>query len=332
VAQVRRRHFLIAAGAVLEWPSAARAQPPAKVYRVGWLANALPTTPEVKRIYSSYTRKFRELGYIEGQNLFIEWRFSEGRNERFADFAAEMVRRNVDVIVAAATPAAQSAQQATRKIPIVFYAVVDPVGAGLVASLAHPGGNITGLSMLSVEVAAKRLELLRETIPAIARVAILWNPANRSNHLQLERSKEAGQKLGLRLQLVEIREARDFEAAFQALAREQSGGVLVLDDPTLFVHQAKLAALATKNHLPIVGGLPGFAESGGLLAYGTDLAAQVSEGVATYVAKILKGAKPADLPVEQPMKFELVINLKAAKALGLTLPPSILLRADRLVD
>lgn len=328
----KRRQFAIVTGAVLAWPFVARAQRPAKVYRVGWLANAPPTTQEAKRIYSSYTQKFREFGYIEGQNLFIEWRYSEGRNERFADFAAEMVRRNVDVIVAGATPAAQSAQQATQKIPIVFYAVVDPVGAGLVASLAHPGGNITGLSMLSVEVGAKRLEFLREIIPAITRVAILWNPANRSNHLQLERSKETGQKLGMRLHPVEVRDAGDLEAAFQALAREQASGVLVLDDPTLYVHQAKITALATKAHLPIIGGLPGFAEAGGLMAYGTDLTAQVSARVVTYVDKILKGAKPGDLPVEQPMRFELIVNLKTAKILRLKVMPSLLLRADRVIE
>jgi putative ABC transport system substrate-binding protein len=212
-----------------------------------------------------------------------------------------------------------------------MVAVVDPVGAGLVASLARPGGNITGLSFLSVELTGKRLELLKEVVPRISRVAVLWNPANRSNVLQLEASKIAAPALGVRLQSLEVRGPQDLESAFQAATRERAGALITLDDPLLVIHRTRIVAFVAKNRLPAMYGFAVFVEAGGLMSYGPNLADHFRQA-ATFVGKILKGAKPADLPVEQPTKFELVINRKTAKALGLTIPPSVLIRADHMIE
>lgn len=320
----------ILALALLVAPLVVHAKEPAKGYSIGWLS-AVALTPETKRNSDFFEQRLRELGYVEGKNLLIERRYSEGRHERLRDLAAELVRLNVDVIVAGTTPAVQAAQKATSKIPIVMVSVTDPVGSGFVASLARPGGNVTGLSLLYVELSGKRLQLLKEAIPAVTRVAVLWNPANRGNLLQLEHSKATARTLGLRLQLVEVRGTQDIEGVFVAATKEQAGVVVVLDDPLLFVHQARIATLAAENRLPSISGLPAFAEAGGLMSYGPDFRSHVGQA-ASYVAKILRGAKPGDLPVEQSAKFELVVNLKTAQALGLTIPPSVLLRADRIIE
>jgi putative tryptophan/tyrosine transport system substrate-binding protein len=268
---------------------------------------------------------------VEGQTIGIEWRWAEGRPERLPDLATELVRLNVDVIVAAATPAVQATQQARGKIPIVMVAVGDPVGAGLVASEGRPGGNITGLSVLSAELMGKRLELLKEAVPGVSRVAVLWHPANRSNVLQLDEAKVAAPTLGVRLQPLEVRAPQDLESAFQAATRGRAGALIALDDPLLVTHRTRIVALAAKSRLPAMYGLTMFAEVGGLMSYGPSLP-DMFRRVAVYVDNILKGAKPAGLPLEQPMKFELVINLRTAKALGLTIPPSVRIRADQVIQ
>lgn len=279
----------------------------------------------------AFEQRLRELGYVEGRNLVIERRYDEGKYERLPALTAELVRLKVDVIVASTTPRAQAALRATREIPIVMLAVVDPVGAGLVASLARPGGNVTGLTILSKELSAKRLQLLKEVAPGLARAAVLWNPGNWSNNLQLDEATEAAKILGVHLQPVEIRSPEDVEGALHAASRERAGALLVLDDPLIFFQHRRIASLAAQNGLATLSGLRAFVEAGGLMSYGTSLDEHFRQ-TAIYVDKILKGAKPADLPVEQPATFELVINLKTAKALGLKLPQSLLLRADRVIE
>ena len=322
---------LILALALLAVPLVAEAQGPGKAYRIGWLSTSAPTAPESGPHYASFVLGLRELGYVAGKNIVIESRYDEGKPERLSDLAAELVRLQLDVIVAVATPKVRAAQQATKTTPIVMVGVVDPVGAGLVASLGRPGGNTTGLSILSVELSGKRLELLKEVVPGVSHVAVLWNPINQSNVRQLEESKVAAQAMGVNLQPLEVRGPQDLEDAFQAATRARANALMALDDPGIFIQRARIVALAAKSGLPAVYGLTGFAETGGLMSYGTNLREHFRRA-ATYVDKILKGGKPADIPVEQPTTFELEINLKTAKALGLTIPKSILVRADRVIE
>jgi len=310
---------------------AGEAEAAGKTYRIGWLGTAVQTEPEKERLWGPFYRRLSELGYVEGKNAIIERRYSQGKLERFPILAAELVRLNMDVIVTVGTPASQAAQKATRDIPIVMTGVVDPVGAGLVGSLARPSGNITGLSFLSAELSAKRMEFLRATVPGVSRVSVFRNPRNRSNELQLQEIKVAAEAFQVRLQSISVSGPNDIEAAFQAAIREQADALIVLDDPVIFDQRTRIAALAARHRLPSVGGLTGFAEAGGLMSYGTNLPEHFRQA-AKYVDKILKGARPAELPVEQPTKFELVINLKTAKALDLKLPQSLLLRADRAIE
>ena len=311
---------------ILLVPLAAEAQQPSKVFRIGVLATARAPLSE------AFLQGLRELGYVEGQNIIIEWRFSEGRAEQLPVLAAELVRLKVDLIVASGTPAALPAKNATRTIPIVMLAVGDPVGSGLIASLARPGGNITGLTLLAgMEIVGKHLELLKEAVPKISRVAVLLNPANQSHVLRLREVEVAGRSLGVQLQVLEARGPEEFDGAFAAMTRERAGALFVFADPVFLRDRTRLADLAAKRRLPAVYELKEHAEAGGLMAYGASLP-HMWRRAATYVDKILKGAKPADLPVEQPTKLELVINLKTAKALGLTIPPSILVRADQLIE
>jgi len=268
---------------------------------------------------------------VEGQNIVIERRYSEGRNERLPDLAADLVRLKVDVIVAAGTPPPYAAKRATTTIPIVMTNASDPVGSGLVASLARPGGNITGLSLLSPELAGKQLELLKETVPKVSRVAVLWNPANPVHTLILRQAEVAARSLRLQLQILEARGPNEFDSAFSAMTKERAGALLVLADPMFFGHRTRLADLAAKSRLPSVFLLREHADAGGLMAYGPSTRDNFRRA-ATYVDKILKGAKPGDLPIEQPTKFELVINLKTAKALGLTIPRFVLGRADEVLQ
>ena len=307
-------------------PLVAEAQPAEKLARIGYLS--LGTAADTPR---ALLQGLRELGYVEGQNLVIEYRYAEGKAERLPDLAAELVSLKVDVIVAGGTPPPLAAKRATTTIPIVMTSAGDPVGSGLVASLAKPGGNVTGLSTFTRDLAAKRLQLLKEVVPLVSRVAVLWNAANPYAVLNMRETEAAARTLGLQVQSVEVRGPDDIETGFSTAIRWRAGAFIVVDDPFTYLHRTRIADLAARNQLPAMYGFRQYAEAGGLMAFGTSLA-DLSRRAATYVDKILKGAKPADLPVEQPTKFELVINAKTAKALKLTIPPSVLLRADQVIE
>jgi putative ABC transport system substrate-binding protein len=317
------------AGGLLAAPFTAEAQPAGKVSRIGYLSASSSTSNP--RILEAFRQGLRDLGWVESQNLVIEYRWAEGRFDRLADLAAELVRLKVDLIVAAPAPPALAAKKATGTIPIAFMGAGDPVGQGLVASLARPGGNVTGLSYgVGSTILAKDLELLKEAVPKVRRVAVLFNPASPTASITSE-VKDAARSLGLQLQLVEARGPGEFDGAFAAMARERVGALFVVQDPAFIPQRARLADLAAKNRLPTILTQGEDAEAGGLMSYGPKLS-DLWRRAATYVDKILKGAKPADLPVEQPTKFELVINLKTAKALGLTISPSLLQRADEMIQ
>jgi putative ABC transport system substrate-binding protein len=327
-----RRTFLgRLAGGLLAAPLAAEAQPAAKVPRIGYLAGNLAASPHLPE---AFRQGLRDLGYVEGRNVVIEYRSAEDKLERLPALAAELVALKVDVIVAPNTPTALAAKQATRTLPIVFTFVGDPVGSGLVTSLARPGGNVTGLSLLFPELVGKCLELLKQAVPRVSRVAFLWQPGaldERTEKDRLKRAEVAARALGVRLQFVEARGPEDFDRAFSDMTRARAEALTALGGAMLFNERRRLVALAAKHRLPAVFPFREFVDVGGLMAYGPDLA-DLSRRAATYVDKILKGAKPGDLPVEQPTKFELVINVKTAKALGLTIPQSVLGRADEVIQ
>jgi putative ABC transport system substrate-binding protein len=310
-------------------PLDAEAQAPAKVPRIGFLLARPPT--DNPYFIESFRQGLRELGYVEGQNIAIEYRFAEGRPERLSALTAELVRLKADIIVTGGPPAPEAAKQATSTIPIVFAVAGDPVGEGLVASLARPGGNITGLASISGEVVGKQLELLKEVVPKVSRVAVVQNPSNDTHPHMLRQAEGAARALGVQLHIVQAHTPPEIDAAFTAMRSQRAGGVLVLRDPLFLTQRSQIAALAAKSRLPAVYGFREEAEAGGLMAYGASVP-YMYRRAATYVDKILKGAKPAELPVEQPTKFEVVINLKTAKALGLTIPPSLLQRADELIQ
>ncbi len=312
-------------------PLAARGQQAGKVFRIGILGTSPPTTPEVSRNYEAFFQGLRELGYVEGQNIIVERRYSEGRQELLPDLAAELVRLKVDVIVAAGTPTPVAAKRATATIPIVMTNTSDPVALGLVTTLARPGGNVTGLSIQTVELVGKQLELLKQVVPKASRIAFLTNPSNPGSALQLREAQTAARSLGVQLQVLEARRPDDLDRAFAAMTRERARAVLVPGDPVFFLYRTQISELAMKSRLPAMFALREHGEAGGRMAYGPSLRDNFRRA-ATYVDKILKGAKPGDLPVEQPTKFELVVNLKTAKALGLTIPQSILIRADEVIQ
>ena len=319
--------FTLALG-IFVAPLAADAQQQGKVTRLGLLVPG--TASSFAHRIEPFRQQLRELGYVEARNIFIEYRYAEGRAERFPDLAAELVRLKVDIIVTWGTPASRAAKQATSTIPIVMANVGDAVGAGLVASLARPGGNITGSSYLFPEIVAKRFELLKETLP-VTRVAVLVNPANPVHGLVLKEIEVAARVLALELQHVEVRDPNEFDRAFSAMTKKRADALVVLDDGMFVHHRARIANLALKSRLPTMYGLREEVEAGGLMAYGVNLP-DLARRAAVFVDKILKGAKPVDLPVEQPTRFELVVNLKTAKALGLTIPPSVLIRADEVIQ
>ena len=324
--------FSVLALASLVTPLTAGAQPAGTVYRIGFLGNTPPTKdPANQRFFRAFVQGLRESGWMEGQNAIIEARYADGRTERFPELAADLVRLKVDVIVTAAGPATHAAKQATTTIPIVAIALADPVGQGLVASLARPGGNITGSATLFPELAAKRLALFKETFPWISRVAVLRNPANPGNVLVWKEVQVAGRTLGLTLHAGEARGPDDLEGAFATMIKAPTQGLLILDDPLFFRTRGSIVDFAAKHRLPAMYAFRESVEAGGLMAYSVRLA-EMYRHAATTVDKILKGAKPADLPVEQPTTFELVINLKTAKLLGLTIPPSVLVRADQIIE
>jgi putative tryptophan/tyrosine transport system substrate-binding protein len=303
----------------------AEAQQPTKVPRIGFLSLG-PSGPSS----DAFRRVLSELGYVEGQNILIEYRHAGDRADRLPDMADELVRLKVDVIVAQASQGALAAKHATSVIPVVFYGVGDPVEQGLVASLARPGGNITGLASLSPELGGKKLELLKEVAPRAMRVAVLWNPNNPSNALQLKEVRAAAHGFSVGIQSLEASKPEEFELAFDAAARERANALIVFADPFLTAHRVRLANLTAKRRLPAIYGNGEYVEAGGLMSYAPNFT-DMSRRAAIYVDKILKGTKPGDLPVEQPTKFELVINLKAAKQIGLTIPQSLLFRADRVI-
>src|SRR5215510_13846482 len=325
-----RRAFITVVGAsILAGPLAAETQQAGKVPRMGFLS--LTSRSDRPPLLDAFRQGLRELGWVEDQNIVIDYRYAEGRVDRLPDLAAELAQRKVDLIVSWGTQGLSTAKNATETIPIVMIAVRDPVGIGLIASLAHPGGNVTGLSgYAGLESVAKQLELLKETVPKIRSVAILSNPANAYHQLAIREVNVAARSLGVQLQLLEARGPNEFDGAFAAMAKERVGALLVLSDGIFSLHRTRLADLAAKSRLPAAYGNRENVEAGGLMSYGPSLR-DFYRRAATYVDKILKGAKPADLPVEQPTKFELVINLKTAKALGLTVPPSVLGRADEVI-
>jgi putative ABC transport system substrate-binding protein len=326
------RRIVIEAIAVLIVPlfallRAGEAQSPPPLVRVGFLSASVPAAD---RMRPGLVDGLRLHGYAEGQNLIVETRYAEGRFERLSELAAELVRLRCDVIVAAVTQASLAARDASATIPIVMIGVADPVAAGLVASLARPGGNVTGTSGATTQVVGKQLALLKETFPDVARVAVLWNPANRVYQtLQLREAEIAARALRVELQLIEARKPGDLERSFASIATRRP--LLLMGDPLFNAHRRRITELATARRVPIVTSLREYAEAGALFTYGSNFT-DLARRSAVYVDRILKGAKPADLPVEEPTKFELVINLKTAKALGLTIPPSLLLRTDQIID
>jgi len=328
---INRRTFLAGAGAVLlAAPLAAEAQPAGKVPRVGYLSSGSSSDPARQRRFEAFRQGLLDLGYVEGRNVALEPRWA-GAYDEYPVLAAELIRLKADVIVALGGSATQAVQQATRTIPIVMSVVIDPVGSGLVASLARPGGNVTGTSMMAPDLIGKQLDVLKDVVAKGARVAVLWNPANPGSAPQLRQAEAAAGALGVGLQPFEARTPQQIDNAFAAMTKEKTGALLILVD-AIFTNQVKrIARLAAEKHLPSIYGQREYAEAGGLMVYSSD-PLDLERRAAIFVDKILKGAKPADLPVEQPTKFELVINLKTAKALGLTIPPSLLQRADEVIE
>lgn len=311
--------------------AAAEAQQPVRVARIGVLSPG-PSLSEPSPRFEAFRRVLREHGWIEGRNIAIEWRFAEGKIQRLPDLAAELIRLKVDVIFAINTPATQAASNATKTVPIVFTGVgASPTAARLVASLNRPGGNVTGVTTVSGEMSGKRLELMKEVLPTVTRVAVLWHAPSAGAAAVLKDIEAAGVRLGLQVQNVGVQDPNEIGRAFEAAMRERSGAVVLIDDVLISSHRGHILELAGRNRLPVISIYGEFVEAGALLAYGPK-ASDTYQRAAYLVDRILKGVNPGDLPVEQSSTFELVINLKAAKALGLTVPPSLLLRADRVME
>jgi len=318
----------LVAATLLSSTAFVEAQQAKKVRRIGYLSARSSSTESTRT--EAFRQSLQELRYVEGKNIIIEYRFAEGKFERLPALAAELVRLNVEVIVAVGVPPTRAAKQVTTTIPIVMAGGGDPVSAGLVASFARPGGNITGSSDLTVDSITKRLELLKEVVPKASRVAVLLNPANPTNPLQLKETQAAAPALGVAIVPLEIKGAEDFDQAFSAMGKKRADALLVFSDPMFGFYQKQIANLAVKSRLPAIYGSRYYVEAGGLMSYGTNPDDHYRRA-AIYVDKILKGATPAELPVERPMKFDLVINLKAAKQIGLTIPPNVLARADKVI-
>ena len=329
---VCRRHVAILLGAlILAAPVTSFSQQPAKVPRIGYLQPAAPQNNS-SPFLEDFRQGLRDLGYIEGKNVQLEVRWGEGKLERLPVLAAELVGLKVDVIVAVTSPSVMAAKQATQTIPIVMPLSSDPVGDGLVKSLARPGGNITGLSLMTPDVGAKRLQLLKEVFPKPARpVAVLWNPDYIGMAARFRQAQRAGSTIGMDVRSVEVRDSRELERALEALDRERPDALVLLADPLTLSQRLRIVEFAAEERLPAIYEVSQFVEAGGLMSYGPNVDELVRRS-ATYVDKILKGAKPGDLPIEQPTKFELVINLKTAKALGISIPQSVLLQADRVIQ
>jgi putative ABC transport system substrate-binding protein len=315
---------------LLSFTFPAEAQQTAKIPKIGYLFAVSDTPGSRVGGRQAIRRELETLGYIEGKNIVFEARYADNKFDRFPNLADELVRLKVDVLVASTTPGALAAKNSTRTLPIIFLTVADPVAVGLVDSLARPGGNITGVTNISSVLAGKRLELLKETVPKLSRVAVLWNPQNPGSALNWKESQLPARELGLQLHSIEVSSYDRYESAFKEIIEARSSALVVMQDPVALSNRKIIADLAAKNRLPAIYPGEDFVHSGGLMSYGPDRA-EAYRRVAVYVDKILKGAKPADLPVEQPTKFELVINLKTAKTLGLTIPPIVLMRVTKVV-
>jgi ABC-type uncharacterized transport system substrate-binding protein len=327
---MRRRDFItLLGGGAAAWPLAARAQRAGKISTIGlFTAGSLE---ELAMVLAAFPNALRELGWIEGKNVTFERRYAENRLERLPELAAELVRLNVDVIVTVGTLAPTAAKQATTKIPIVMAAAGDPVASGLVLSLARPGGNVTGMSLMAPDLGAKRLELLKEMLPRLSSVAVLWNAANPYAALVFKETQAAGPALGIEVQSLGVRRLDDFNGAFDTARRQRPDALITVEDPLTGTHRKLIADFAAGQQLPALYGVREFVIVGGLMSYGANLA-DLSRHAASYVDKIFKGANPAELPVQQPTKFDLVINLKTAKALGIEIPPTLLARADEVIE
>jgi putative ABC transport system substrate-binding protein len=327
---MRRREFIrLLGGASVLWPQVVRGQQLSRIAKIGHIESGSPASSP--NLLAAFQQRLRELGYAEGQNLFIERRYAEGREERLPQLAAELVQFGVDVIFAIGPPQALAAAKATDRIPIVFVGGGDPVEIGLVKSLAHPGGNVTGLTFVTVELASKRIQLLKEAVSVAKRVAILWNPNNVINKLELKEATATAEALGLTPLPFEIRVLDDIDGAFIAMTRERADAALILSSPLTFPNRPRIVGAALRAQMPTMGALREYAEAGVLMSYGPSYVDHCRRA-ATYVDKILKGAKPADLPVQLPTTFELVINLKTAKALGLDVSSQLQQRADELIE
>jgi len=326
MSDLRRRDFITVLGGAVAWPLAARAQQPMKVRRLGVLLYSTPQAEsQVERVRSG----LRELGYIEGRNLVVSYSYAEGKPERLPDLAAALVRENPDLLLALGGDVAPHAAKATSTIPIVFVSSADPVQLGLAASLARPAGNATGVTLLQDDLASKRLELLKEAVPRVSRVAFLWNPDHPDN--ELREAQRAAQNFDVRLQQVEIRGSGDLENAFRAVMQAGCDGLYVVSSRHTALNTPKIVDFALKNRIPLAGGWGAWARAGGLLSYGPNVNDMYGHAI-DYMDKILKGAKPADLPIQQPTKFELIINAKAGKMIGIDVPPILLARADEVIE
>jgi putative tryptophan/tyrosine transport system substrate-binding protein len=325
---MRRRDFIGLLASTTAWPLAARAQPAGKAYGIGFFsAGAAAGTPALPALLEGLKRR----GWVEGKNIDIKYRYADNRVDRLGELAAELVRLNVDVIVAVGTLAPLAAKHATATIPIVMTSAGDPLGSGLVSNLARPDGNVTGLSLMSPDLSAKRLELLKEIIPDIARLAVIWNADNPYPALVYRQTESAARQLKIEVQSLAVRTAEDVTRALAAAVQEKANALISVEDPLTQTYRRQIADFATRNRLPSMSGLRDYADAGGLLSYGPDLA-DLYRRAADYVDKILKGAKPSELPVEQPTKFELVVNLKTAKTLSLAIAPDMLAIADAVIE
>ena len=328
---MNRRAFATGLGVALVAPLAAEAQRRAKTPRVGILFFGFAPASDPAPLVRAFVEGLRGLGWVDGQNVRLEWRYAEGRTDRFPALAADLVALKVDALVAVSTPAAVAARQATITTPTIMLSVSDPVGSGLVGSLANPGGNITGLSLLAPDLSAKRLDLFKQAMPKLAKAAVVWNTANAGMVLRFRETEVAARALGVAIESVGVQGPSDFDAAFVTIGKLRPDALIVLADTVTSAHRRRTIEFAAARHLPAMYESSVFTDDGGLMSYGIDMLDHYRRA-AFFIDKILKGAKPADLPVEQPTKFEFIINLKTAKALGLTIPPSLLLRADQVIE
>jgi putative ABC transport system substrate-binding protein len=327
---MQRREFItLLSGIVAAWPLAARAQQPAKIPRIGFLGNSTATMEA--NLIGPLRDGLRELGYEEGRNVIIEFRWADGKYDQFPALVAELLAAKVDVIITAGTPATLAIKKATSTVPLVFIAVGDPVGTGVVPNLGRPGGNITGLSSIAPDLEGKRLELLREVVPKLSHVAFFLNPANAFHTASMRQARVAAQSLGIKLQPMEVNKSEQLDGAFASIVKEKPDALLILADRVFLHNRKRMMEFAIQERLPSVYAYRELVEAGGLISYGPSYE-DMHRRAAVYVDKILKGTKPADLPIEQPTKFTLLINLKTAKTLGLTVPPTLVARADELIE